>query len=900
MDIIRHLHFCPPGTPFFDLPARSAAAEDDFPLVHDELPEGWGRAPGSEWVVLSPPGVTLPRQGWKIHVSATLDNAGHILDVVAKYCVAEGVMFKFIRSRDLLKRRNSKYGDRSGSGKFVTVYPLDDLHFERILHELGDLLDGESGPYILSDLRWRSGPLYVRYGGFVLQAVRSETGELIHCIEDPDGRLVPDRRGPGFRPPEWVTPPACLAEAIAARNAGTLRDFPYRVTKAVHFSNGGGVYRGTDTRDGTEVLLREARPHAGLDADGRDAVARHEQEHWALRRLTGLPCVPRLIDYRKGHEHYFLVREYVEGTALSKELVRRNPLLKAVGSRETVAEYTAWALDVLDQIERGVDAMHERGVVFADLHPGNILVRPDGRVVFIDFETAGTPDATTAQTMGAVGFIAPAGYTGFAIDRYALGCLRLALFAPQVAVLPWAPEKADELIDVITGYYPVPEDYAERVHRDLAPTVFPAPRPEGAGGAEEAGVADDAEGSGGRGERRAAPVWALPAPAGRPALLRSLADGLLATAQPGRDDRLFPGDAEQFFTPEGGLDLAHGAAGVLWALAEAGAPVPGEHLDWLAEKAHALEDPRPGLYDGLGGIAYALDRLGREDTARELLDRVLDAPLDGLDHSLHGGLPGVGLTLLHFAGTTEDRGLLERAGRIAERVVRVLDSAPPAPEGPGKGRGAGLLRGASGGALFLLRLYERTGDSALLDHAAAALRRDLADFGWTPGEPFADGTTGRLPLVASGSGGTGMVLHDLLAHLPDPGLAQARDAVLAATELPFVAQAGLLNGRAGVIMARAHMTNAPVRERTWSGADLPAGPEHGRAGAGPEHGPGPDPVQSRHAAALGLNAVRHQGRPAFLGQESLRISCDLATGTAGVLLALGSAWSDRRCRLPFL
>ncbi|MBU6532332.1 class III lanthionine synthetase LanKC [Streptomyces mayonensis] len=928
MDIIRHLHFCPPGTPFFDLPARSAAAEDDFSLVHDALPEGWSRAPGSEWVVLSPPGVTLPRQGWKIHVSATLENAGRVLDVVAKYCLTERVMFKFIGSRDLLQRRNSKYGDRSGSGKFVTVYPLDDQHFERILHELGDLLDGESGPYILSDLRWRSGPLYVRYGGFVLQAVRSESGELIHCIEDPDGRLVPDRRGPGFRPPEWVTLPACLAEAVAARNAGTLRDFPYRVTKAVHFSNGGGVYRGTDTRDGTEVLLREARPHAGLDAEGRDAVARHEQEHWALRRLTGLPCIPRLIDYRKGHEHYFLVREYVEGTALSRELVRRNPLLKAVGSAADVAEYTAWALDLLDQIERGIDAMHDRGVVFADLHPGNILVRPDGRVVFIDFETAGTPDATTVQTMGAVGFVAPAGYTGRAIDRYALGCLRLALFAPQVAVLPWGPEKADQLIDVITSYYPVPEDFAERVHHDLEPVsdvsgagggggverrvepVSDVAGTEAGGGAErrvepvsdvagtEAGggaercvePVSDVAGTeaGGGAEPRTGPVWSVPGPDERLGLLRSLADGLLATAQPGRDDRLFPGDAEQFFTPEGGLGLAHGAAGVLWALAESGVRVPGEHLDWLAGRAHALENPRPGLYDGLGGIAYVLDRLGREADARELLGRIVESPLDDLGHSLHGGLAGVGLTLLHFAGTTGDGDLLDRAGRIAERVA---DGATPAPEGPGKGTGAGLLRGASGGALFLLRLYERTGDTALLDHTAAALRRDLAEFGWTPGSPFADGTTGRLPLIGSGSGGTGMVLHDLLTHLPDTELAQARDAVLAATELPFVAQAGLLSGRAGVIMTRARLTNAVGRGDTCGDPDLPARPEPA---------PATDPVQHRHVAGLGLNAVRHRGAPAFLGQESLRISSDLATGTAGVLLALGAAWSGGRCRLPFL
>ncbi|MEV8535706.1 class III lanthionine synthetase LanKC [Streptomyces sp. NPDC051211] len=850
MDILRHLHFCPPGTPFFDLPARVDPAEDAFPPARGALPEGWSRTPGSEWVVMAPPGVTLPKQGWKIHVSATLDNAAHLLDLVAKYCVAEGVMFKFIRSAQLLQRRNGKYGDRSGSGKFITVYPLDDAHFEEVLRELDTLVGGEPGPYILSDLRYRQGPLYVRYGGFVLQTVRSaETGELVYCIESPDGELVPDRRGPGFRPPEWVTVPGCLAESLAARGAGTLRDFPFRVTAAVHFSNGGGVYRGTDTRDGSEVLLREARPYAGLDADGRDAVTRHKQEHWALRRLAGAPAIPRLIDYRKGHEHYFLVREWVEGTALSKELMRRNPLLNGMTSATAVAEYTAWALDVLGQTERAVAGMHERGVVFGDLHPGNLLVRPDGEVVFIDFETAVPPEEQTGQTMGAVGFIAPAGYTGFAVDRYALGCLRLAMFAPLVAMVSWSPDKPEELLDLITRFYPVPADFAAAVRRDLG-------LEETAAGADGSGADGSGAGSGG--------LWVVPGPGERSGWLRALGDSVLATVQQGREDRLFPGDAEQFFTPEGGLGFAHGAAGVLWALGEAGLPVPEEHLDWLVERVRAAGDPQPGFYAGLGGIAYALDRLGRAGTARELVGRIARAPLSGLDHSLQDGLAGVGLTLLHF-------GLPDEAVQIAERLAGLPS---PADRRPDRRPATGLLRGGAGTALFLLRLYEHTGDGTLLDRAAEALRTDLDGLGWRPGEPFGESATGRIPVIGAGSGGTGMVLHDLLAHRPDEELARARDAIRAATELPFLPQAGLLNGRAGTILTRIHLASGPDRT-------------------------GADPVLERHLAGLGINAVPFRGGIAFLGQECLRISADLATGSAGVLLALTAALTDRRARLPF-
>ncbi len=257
---MQHLAFCPPGLPFFDLPGITGVEGEDLPAAARPLEEGWHRDIGSDWAMMMPEGVPLPVQGWKIHISATMENAERVLDVTWGYAVPRRIAFKFIRSRSVLARRNGKYGDRSASGKFITVYPADEVQLGAILTELGGLLDEEQGPYILSDLRWRSGPLYVRYGGFVQLTTRGDSGEVIHCIKDPDGRLVPDVRMPGFRPPEWVCLPEVLQESLAARNAGTLQGFPYTVEKALHFSNGGGIYRGTDTRTGGRVLLREARP----------------------------------------------------------------------------------------------------------------------------------------------------------------------------------------------------------------------------------------------------------------------------------------------------------------------------------------------------------------------------------------------------------------------------------------------------------------------------------------------------------------------------------------------------------------------------------------------------------------------------------------------------------------
>ncbi|OEJ59716.1 hypothetical protein BGM19_18720 [Streptomyces agglomeratus] len=842
---LRYLHHCPVGTPYYDVPDTGATADQDFAAVLAPPPPGWTQGDLAEWVVLTPPDHELPAQGWKIHVSAGPDNAERVLETVRSYCFEQGLMFKFIRSSTLLHRRNSKYGDRGSSGKFMALYPLNDEQLAVVLAELGELLDGESGPYILSDLRWRSGPLYVRYGGFVARMGRAPSGELVHCIEDPDGRLVPDVRGPSFRPPGWVTLPACLQEALAARGAGTLRDFPFRATKALHFSNGGGVYRATHLHDGSEVLLKEARPLAGLDEDGTDAVTRLAREHWALTTLAGLPAVPRALDFRKGSEHWFLAREYVEGASLAKESALRNPVVGGAGSvtAQDTAAYTRWALDILDQVDETVRAMHGRGVVFGDLHPNNILVRPDGTVAFIDMETASEAADDTAQAIGAPGFRAPAGWSGTAVDRYALGCLRLSVFLPLTVVMPWAPEKTDQLLELITDRFPVPPGFADQVRSELGHTSAP---PAGA--------------------RRATDVvWAAPDAGNWPQTRERIAAAVLASATPHRTDRLFPGDVEQFTTPGGGLGFANGAAGVLWALAETGTTVPGEHVEWLTAAVRTAPDPQPGFHHGLAGVAYALDRLGRPAEALGVLDRALALPREELDDSLHAGLSGLGLTLLHFADRTGERGLLDEAAATAARVI-----SRPHADTPGK-RLPGLLHGGSGEALFLLRMYERTLDGAYLTAAESALRRDLAETGRLPYEEAPEGAPWARPHLGAGSAGLGMVLHDFLAHRPDPELAAVRDTVRRELQPEFAHQSGLFNGRAGTLAALTHLDDGSQDTERAIRA---------------------------HLAGFGWHAIPHQGHLTFLGDQTLRLSADLGTGACGVLLTVDAALAARPC-LPF-
>ncbi|MFF9144897.1 class III lanthionine synthetase LanKC [Streptomyces sp. NPDC014861] len=859
--------FCDADRHFYDAPHRLVFGEAGSGSLYRAatlpVPEGWTSHRTGDWLALRPLDRPLPAQGWKIHVSAGLDNAEAILATVREYCLGRDVAFKFVPGRYLLHQRNAKYADRSASGKFITVYPADDRECERVATDLAGLLDGEAGPYILSDLRWGRGPVHLRYGSFTRRHCYDEHGELRPALEDASGTLVPDRRGPVFHVPDWVTPPAFLLPHLAARAAVTVEELPYEIVKALHFSNGGGVYEARHRPTGRRVVLKEARPYAGLAADGADAVTRLRREREALERLSGLACTPEVLDGFTVGEHHFLALEFVEGKPLNTFFARRHPLMEADPPAEKLAEYTEWALRIHGLVERAVADVHARGIVFNDLHLFNIMVSEDeSSVVLLDFEAAEPASEGGRQTVANPAFVAPADRRGLDVDRYALACLRIALFIPLTSLLAVDRGKAAHLAQAAAARFPVPPGFLDEAVREILREPagnppretlrMPARHPDGA---------------------RFLPVEPGDWPAARDSLVRAVH----ASATPDREDRFFPGDIAQFATAGGGMSVAYGTAGVLHALRESGAPRCPEAEDRLLRYAKAPDSGTPlGFYDGLTGVAWTLDRLGHAAAALELAALVLEQDHEALAPDLHGGTAGIGLALDALATATGESALHAAALRCAELTARPLRTSArtTGAAAPGEVR-TGLLHGGAGRALLFVRLYERTRDSALLDLAAEALHDDLSRcVRGASGTLQVDEGRRTMPYLGAGSVGIGMVIDDCLLHRYDDALDRARREIVGAAQATFYAQPGLFRGVAGMVL---HLS---------------------RTNAG---GPGTEPEDvRRQVGCLTWHAMSYRGHLAFPGEQMMRLSMDLSTGTAGVLLALAAALDDRPAQLPFL
>ncbi|MCG5214240.1 class III lanthionine synthetase LanKC [Streptosporangium sp. KLBMP 9127] len=839
---------------FYDTLEHSEVEGADFSIAGEPLPEGWAHHPSDTWLYYAPGGeAPLPAQGWKIHVSARMEDAERALAIVWDYCVTRGIAFKFLRGAPIVIMLNSKAASRASSGKLVTIYPRDVDQLELILKDLHELLRGITGPYILSDLRYAEGPLYVRYGGFAERHCVTEAGERVLAVEDGAGRLVPDVRHAIFSIPPWTALPGFLQPHLDSRNTVTTHDMPYTVESVLQFSNGGGVYLARDGRTGEQVVLKEGRPHAGLDAAGRDAVTRLAHERDILERLAGLDGVPALHDYFTLGEHHFLVQEFIDGTSLQSRLVHRFPLTRATCTPEVLAEYTRWAMDTVDDVERVVASLHGRGVVFGDLHPDNVLLMESGRVVMIDYEVATLADEGGRAALAHPAFNAPRDRQGVDVDTYSLACLRLGLFAPQCTImLPLHRAKARHLGRLVTEIFPVPP-----------PAI-------------EAAVATIM----GDGDHPETPDPPMPGTDSWPDVRDAMCRAIRSAATPDREDRLFPGDIAQF-EPGHGLNFAHGAAGVLYALTSVGAGRLPEYEEWLcARSATPVPGSGLGFYDGLHGIAHVLDLLGRRQEALDVVEICMREKVEGLQPALFSGLSGIGLNLLHLGETTGEHELTRTAHRVVDICADRLGGPEDVPELSGGTRPrAGLMYGSAGPALLFLHAYEQTGDAALLDLAEVALRQDLrrcrlAD----DGSRQVDQGWRLLPYLDEGSVGIGVVLARYLAHREDESFAVALAELRKVARSRYFVQSGLFTGRAGIIAALGTGLRPP--------------------GQGPDDLI--DDLIDDQVHGLRWHALPYGGGLAFPGDQMLRLSMDFSTGTAGVLFALGVVLSERPVSLPFL
>lgn len=190
----------------------------------------------------------------------------------------------------------------------------------------------------------------------------------------------------------------------------------FRIDKLTHAGGMAHIWGVTREADGATFLMKTPVVFEGEDPA---AIVGFEMEQMIMPRLKG-PHVPRHVANGDFAVQPFIVMEQLAGESLL-------PLLKQLPL--PVERVASIGISIADALQ----SLHDQGVVHLDVKPSNILFRPTGEAVLIDYGLAhhrDLPDLLQEEfrlPYGTAPYMAPEQVMGIRSDLrsdlFALGCL---------------------------------------------------------------------------------------------------------------------------------------------------------------------------------------------------------------------------------------------------------------------------------------------------------------------------------------------------------------------------------------------------------------------------------------------------------------------------------------------
>ncbi|NJR56852.1 MAG: tetratricopeptide repeat protein [Acaryochloris sp. CRU_2_0] len=140
---------------------------------------------------------------------------------------------------------------------------------------------------------------------------------------------------------------------------------------------------GDGVEPGTHLIIKILLAHDRLDSYDAKRVKLMYRESEVVKNVDhpGIPKAPKdglfyLRDTGVANEVYCLVQQKIEGQTLDKWLEEHGPISEKL------------ALNWLDQLAESLHAVHQLGYFHRDIKPANVMIKPDGKLMLIDFGAA--------------------------------------------------------------------------------------------------------------------------------------------------------------------------------------------------------------------------------------------------------------------------------------------------------------------------------------------------------------------------------------------------------------------------------------------------------------------------------------------------------------------------------
>lgn len=197
---------------------------------------------------------------------------------------------------------------------------------------------------------------------------------------------------------------------------GSLVDGKYKILSKVGQGGMSVVYMAINEKANKTWAVKEVRKDGVIDYE---AVKQGLVAETNILKKLNHPNLPSIVDVIDTEDSFIIIMDYIQGNALNKALEEYG-----AQPQEYVIEWAKQLCDVLGYLHTRPEP-----IIYRDMKPANIMLKPDGNVTLIDFGTARTfKEKNLADTtcLGTVGYAAPEqfggmGQTDARTDIYGLG-----------------------------------------------------------------------------------------------------------------------------------------------------------------------------------------------------------------------------------------------------------------------------------------------------------------------------------------------------------------------------------------------------------------------------------------------------------------------------------------------
>lgn len=320
------------------------------------------RDPHHVFLQINKSAASLPRQGFKIHVSATLQNYQVILDKVYDLSCENNFTFKYISNYSLLEQYLGGTGPLWMTGKYITIYPETESRFEKLIRTIYDLVGKEDGIPIFTDQAFRdSKNVYYRYG----------------IINSDDDFIRDERNNKLYRDHELRTYqlPSFVKEPFESKNEHKLETIgkKYLLKGIISRKSSGGVYRAQDIY-GRDVVIKRAK-YRFKDSEETE-IQKLQNERKNLINWEKYDFIPKVLDSFYEQKDFFLVESYIKGVLIDD--------LRAefIGDKRNSFYFAKIRHIVLNYL-RCLQRLHNDSFFLGDISASNIIVDFESEKVFL-------------------------------------------------------------------------------------------------------------------------------------------------------------------------------------------------------------------------------------------------------------------------------------------------------------------------------------------------------------------------------------------------------------------------------------------------------------------------------------------------------------------------------------